>query len=271
MSIDLSTLPPPNVVEPLNYADILKQMQDDFVSRWPDYAFEPHDPVTKVLEVSAFRELALRQRLNEAAKANLLAFAQSADLDHLAAFYGVERLAGEADAALRRRVQLRISGWGAGTSDYYRYHALSASGHVLDAFVSRGEAGQVEVALLTDGTDGVLETVTHYLHRDNIRMMSDLVAVGLATAHPIKVEANLWRTPNALSNVLSLVNEAVVNAFKQAAGLGWDVTTSWLMAQMHIAGVQKVELITPKQDTVIPNNGYAQLTQVVLHDQGEAW
>ena len=53
----------------------------------------------------------LRNRINIAARGQLLAYAAGTDLDHLAAFYGVERLAGEGDERLRLRIQLRIKGY----------------------------------------------------------------------------------------------------------------------------------------------------------------
>lgn len=47
------------------------------------------------MEVCAYRELLLRQRINQAAKSNLLAFATGTDLDNLGALYDVERKEGE--------------------------------------------------------------------------------------------------------------------------------------------------------------------------------
>ena len=56
-----------------------------------------------MLETAAARETLLRARINDAAKANLVAFAGGGDLDHLAGFYDVVRLGGEADLALDRQ------------------------------------------------------------------------------------------------------------------------------------------------------------------------
>ena len=63
-----------------------------------------------MLEAAAYRETLLRARVNDAARANLLSFAATTDLDHLAGFYDVVRLDGETDAALRERVVLAIQG-----------------------------------------------------------------------------------------------------------------------------------------------------------------
>ena len=103
---DLASLPPPQSIEELSFERIFAEMLQDFRARYPQYsALLASDPAIKLLEVAAYRELLLRARINDAARASLLAFADGADLDHLAAFYGVTRLAGEGDDALRRRVR----------------------------------------------------------------------------------------------------------------------------------------------------------------------
>ena len=109
---ELSRLPTPQLIEPLSFSGIFTAMLADFQRRYPEYsALLASDPAIKLLEVAAYRELLLRHRINEAARANLLAFAAESDLDHLGAFYGVSRLAGETDTALRKRIQARIMGF----------------------------------------------------------------------------------------------------------------------------------------------------------------
>ena len=39
--------------------------------------------------------------------------------------------------------------------------------------------------------------------------------------------------------------------FAAARGLGWDLTRSWINAQLHPSGVQRVHLTAPATDTVI--------------------
>jgi len=106
---DLASLPTPAVIETLSFETIFSELQTEFQSRYPNYsALLASDPAVKLLEVAAYREVLLRNRINAAAKASLLAFATGSDLDHLAAFYGVERLAAEDDEALRLRTRQRI-------------------------------------------------------------------------------------------------------------------------------------------------------------------
>ncbi|HML28952.1 MAG TPA: hypothetical protein PKE16_08950, partial [Hyphomicrobium sp.] len=103
-AIDLSELGPPPVVEVLAFEDILAEVKADLVSRWPDFNVGTleSDPVVKVLEVLAFREIALRARVNDAARAVMLSESTGGDLDHLAPYYGVVRMDGETDDELLR-------------------------------------------------------------------------------------------------------------------------------------------------------------------------
>ena len=106
--IDLSKLPAPQIIEELNFETILADMRRKMTELCPDwtgYALES-DPANKVMEVAAYREMLLRQRVNEAARGVMVAFAAGGDLDHLAAFYPEERLPG---AAATFRALLKLS------------------------------------------------------------------------------------------------------------------------------------------------------------------
>jgi len=98
--IDLSQLPSPKVIETLDFEVILTARKEAFLSLYPEeqqaemtnrLALES-EPLTKLLQESAYRELLLRQRINDAARAVMLAHAQEADLDQIGANYNVYRL-----------------------------------------------------------------------------------------------------------------------------------------------------------------------------------
>ena len=53
-AIDLSRLPPPDVVEALDFEAILARLRADFLARYPDFtAFVESDPEIKLLETRA--------------------------------------------------------------------------------------------------------------------------------------------------------------------------------------------------------------------------
>ncbi|QEQ90479.1 phage tail protein [Pseudomonas sp. p99-361] len=157
--IDLSLLPPPDVVEMLDYEALLVTRKAQYLSSYPA-AEQPaiaarlalkSDPVTKLLEESTYRELVLRQRVNDAAQASLLAYAAGADLENRAADYGVQKLTlrpadpdavppvsavMESDEALRYRTRLSLEALSsAGSRGAYEFHGLSASANIASVSV----------------------------------------------------------------------------------------------------------------------------------------
>lgn len=168
--IDLSQLPAPAVVEALDYETIFSQRKAALLALLPeetrsgvaDVLALESEPLTKLLQEGAYRELLLRQRVNEAAKASLLAYAEKTDLDNRAADYGVTRLlitpadpdavppveaVYESDARLRYRCQMALEGLTvAGSRGAYHFHALSADGQIADASIDSPTFDLVEIS-----------------------------------------------------------------------------------------------------------------------------
>jgi phage-related baseplate assembly protein len=154
MLIDLSRVPAPDIVERLDFEAIRSELLADYQVRWPGYtAALESDPVVKLIEVAAYRELLLRARINDAAHAGLLSSAFGADLDALAARYNTARLQGETDAALRRRAHIAYHQVAsAGSRERWIYHALSSSPGVIDADAWSDGVGRVCVSALVRET-----------------------------------------------------------------------------------------------------------------------
>lgn len=154
--IDLSKLPTPKVIEELDYEALFQEYLDDFTARDEEYdGLLESDPAIIILEVMAYREMLVRKRINESAKATLLAFATGSDLDQIVAEYGVERLEGEKDDRLRMRGQMALDGFStAGPIDAYKFFALSASVKVKSVDVRSDEPGKVIVTILSTEGDG---------------------------------------------------------------------------------------------------------------------
>ncbi|WP_341819668.1 baseplate J/gp47 family protein [Wolbachia endosymbiont (group A) of Brachyopa scutellaris] len=176
----------PNIIEPLNFEEIFSRMKEELVRRDETFsALVESDPAMKILEVAAWRELLLRERINEAVKSNLFKFAIGEDLDNLAEFYGVERQKEEEDERFGKRVKAKIVGWSTGGSkEHYRYHALSADSRVKDALVESPIPGKVQISILSTqlSTTGMaleelLEIVKKQVTRDDIRVLTDTVTV----------------------------------------------------------------------------------------------
>src|SRR5690348_11138686 len=102
-NVNLSQLPAPAVVEALDfpalkaaYLATLQSLLADIGITW-DMTQVEADPGSAMAEATGYREMIVRGRINDAARAVMLAYANGTDLDNLAAFYKVLRLAGESD------------------------------------------------------------------------------------------------------------------------------------------------------------------------------
>ena len=147
-AVDLSKLPSPDIVEALDFETIFAAMLASLQAYDAGFdALVESDPAYAILQVAAYRELTLRQRVNDAARAVMLAYATGADLDNLGALLGVTRLqldpgdpsksippTMESDLDYRHRITLAPEGYSvAGPEGAYIFHALSADPGVLDA------------------------------------------------------------------------------------------------------------------------------------------
>lgn len=285
--IDLSKLPAPAVVEALSFEAVLAGMKADLLVRDPTLgpvlALES-EPLTKLIEVCAYRETVLRSRVNMAARALMPAFSGGTDLDHLASILGVTRLVLdpgdpalgvaptlEADESLRRRFLLAPTGYSvAGPEAAYVFHALSASGEVLDATATSPGPGQVVVTVLSRTGQGVaspalLATVAATVSAENVRPLTDQVSVQSATIVPFTVVGQRWTFAGPDSGVVLAASDASLAAYLAGSHrLGRDITLSGLIAAIHVPGMQRVELSQPAANVVVTRTQAAWCTGVTL-------
>lgn len=292
-AIDLSRLPAPNVVEALDYESILSAMQADLIARAPDLeavlAVES-DPLNKLLQVCAYREANLRQRVNDAARARMLAYATGSDLEHIAANYNETRRvldpgdataippvppAYEDDETLRQRCLLAMEGLSnAGTAGSYTYHAMASDVRVKGASVVSDEPGNVLVIVLSTEGDGTASAelqsvVLAAVSADTVRPLCDAVAVQSAVVQTYAVEASLTVYPGPDASV---VRQAAISACQQYASehhhLGHDITLSGLYAALHQPGVHRVTLASPTEDIICDNRQAAYCTGINISVSG---
>jgi len=176
--IDLSQLPAPDVVEELDYEAILDDRKATLISLFPADEQEAlartlaleSEPLTKFLQENAYREVLWRSRVNEAARAVMLAYAAGNDLDVMAANSNTARLmispadestlpptpaVMESDKDLRLRAQQAFEGLSvAGPEGAYEYHGRSADGRVADISVFSPSPAYISVSVLSREGDG---------------------------------------------------------------------------------------------------------------------
>lgn len=290
-TIDLSALAPPNVVEALDYQTILSAMLADLQARDTTFtALVESDPAYKILEVAAYRELLLRQRVNDAAKAVMLAFAVNQDLDQIGANFGVSRLlvtpadnttipptpaVYETDAEFRARIQLSTEGYTtAGSEGSYVYHGLSADGDVKDIQAVSDTPGEVVVYVLSKTGNGeapaeLLAAVSAAVNAERIRPMTDQVAVLSASIVNYTIEAELVIYPGPDPVVVRQAAIDAVTAYAENQHrIGYDVTLSGVYAALHQPGVQRVNLAAPIANLTIDQGEASYCTGIAVTVSG---
>ncbi|WP_282094313.1 baseplate assembly protein [Epibacterium ulvae] len=153
-AIDLAKLPAPEIIQQVDFEEMLAEMKATAISFMPDLAATldlESEPATQLLRVFAHYRMLDRLMFNDDARGLLLALSSGATLDVLGANWGVPRLVLqeadddatppvpeilEDDEAFRRRIPLSMEARStAGPRGSYTFYALSASGAVKDVDV----------------------------------------------------------------------------------------------------------------------------------------
>lgn len=289
--IDLSQLPAPQIVDVPDFETLLAERKAAFVALYPadeqatvarTLALES-EPITKQLQESTYREVLLRQRINEAAQAVMVAYALGGDLEQLAANYNVKRLTVtpadndavppvaavmESDDALRLRVPAAFEELSvAGPTAAYEFHARSADGRVADASATSPAPAEVVLTVLSregDGTAGndLLAVVEKALNNESVRPVADRLTVRSAEIIPYSVDATIFLYPGPEAEpVMAAAKASLQKYIASQTRLGRDIRRSALYAALHVEGVQRVELASPLNDVVLDKTQAASCTQ----------
>ena len=273
-TITLSQLPQPDVIEVLDFETILAERKAYFVSLYPadqqaaiaaTLALES-EPITKLLQENAYRELILRQRINDAAVANMLAWAKGSDLDNLVANWKVQRLIiqpgddtanppvpeiKEDDEALILRALMAWDGLSvAGPTGAYEYFALSADGKVADAKGSSPAPAEALVTILSTEGDGtadatLIANVTQALSHEDTRPVADRLSVQSAGILHYTITAQLHISSQGAEAdvILQAARDQLAAFINPRRRIGVEVPRSAIDAALHVQGVRKVDLI----------------------------
>lgn len=271
-TVDLSQLPAPTIVEQLDFETILSAMLADLQARAlaagiPFTALLESDPAYEILEVCAYRELLLRQDMNEACQGVMLAYASGSDLDNIGANYDCARetitpendttvpptpAVMETDTAYRARIQLSMEAFTcAGPSGMYLSLAKGASSDVLDANVFSPTPGTVQVVVLSQTGDGTapqttLDAVTAALNAQTVRPLCDTVLVTAAQIVYYSISATLTFFQSVdTATVLTNAQTAATTYASSVRKVGYTAAIAGFYAALMQTGVSNVEFNAP--------------------------
>jgi phage-related baseplate assembly protein len=293
--IDLTQLPAPSLVDVLDFEAILAKRKAHLVSLLPEAERAAvtalleleSEPATKLLEENSYQETILRNRVNEAGKAVMLAFALDGDLDQLGANVNVARLVitqanpnalppvaavMEDNDAYRLRIQEAPDGLSvAGPKASYEFHARSSDGRVKDASATSPAPASVTVTVLANNDTGIadaalLATVARALNAEDVRPLGDRLTVQAAQVIDYQIEATLFIGVGP--EVPILLDAARANAVRVSQPrrpLGHSIYRSACSAAVHVEGVRKIVLTSPAADIELNATQAARCTAIKLN------
>lgn len=282
MSVDFSQLAPPDIIETLDFESILAERKASLIEKFPadernqitETLDRESEPLTKFIEENAYREIVLRNRINTAARALLLAYATKNDLDQVGANFNVKRLVikpadfsvtpptaavMESDDAFRERIQLAFDTLSvAGPEAAYKKFARDADGRVGDVSVVSPQPAYITLTILqADSLTGsaspeLVQIVEKAVTAEDVRPIGDRVTVQSAEIifYDINAKLYLGKDPEAATLLQQSLNNVTAYATKQKR-LGRSIRLSAIYAALHIDGVNRVELISPIADVVL--------------------
>ncbi|WP_336981598.1 baseplate assembly protein [Altererythrobacter fulvus] len=289
-AIDLSQLPAPVAIDPLDYEAILAEMLAKYRELFPDFVLVESDPAMRVMQVAAWFRLLDRQKANDDAVGAMLAYASGADLDQIGARFGVQRLeitpadpeegtpaVMEGDEDFRFRITLAPEGYSvAGPEGAYLYYALTADSEVASVSARSPEPAEVEVYVLSRAAEGtaspeLLDTVSAALSDRTRRPIGDRVTVHSAMIVEYAIEAAIttYAGPDAaivMANAQARIEKYVTDNRK----IGRDVTLAAINAALFVGGSQNVAITQPVADIVLDDTQAAICTGIVLTHAGIA-
>jgi len=292
MNINFSELNRPDFIENLDFeaifaerkAALIALFSDDEKDQISETLERESEPLTKFLQENSYREIVLRQRINQAALSTLLAFATGTDLDAVVANYGVTRLlvspatndtdaVYETDDELRYRASLVFDSLSvAGPTSAYEYHALSADGRVADAKASSPAPAEALITILQKDTatgsasDELLRTVKEYLNDDLRRPVADRLTVQSVEIVPFELVATIYTESLPENDSLVLAAKAAVQSYlEESRRIGRSIYLSKIYNLLHVSGVIHVAISSPDADLEISHVQVAHCTNITIN------
>ncbi len=296
MTIDFSKLPKPDLIEELNFETILAARKARLIELFPsvaDVIDNESEPLNFALQEQSYRELILRQRINEAALARTLAYAEKSDLD----FIGEEEFESprllitpadnsttpptaavyESDETYRQRLSLVRDEYStAGPRGAYESIARKADVDVAAAKAKFISDGHVSIFIVTHNNFGIaqqstIDAVEAAVSDDDVRPMTDYVTIEQSPVTYVPVTAALefedTLDTTGVAETLA-ASEAALIEYQTTRAIGEIIAVSKLHSIIHVPGIKRVTLSNPTADIDPGETGTAVISNITLNTAG---
>lgn len=222
------------------------------------------DPSTRHVQADTYRELLHRRWVLEAALSTLPAYAKGTNLDHIGLrYFGTKRLTivadtstsaavMEDDTAYLKRMLLSPEGLArGGSTGWYVFHALSASGLVKDVTAVSPLPYRMTLTVLSHEGDGtasqeLLDTVFAAVTEHHAFPQGDLVKVQSVEIVRYSLSATVQMYPGAgVEVVMQAISDAIAAYRAQSERIGHMVDKDGLYAAIRQPGVYRALIKIP--------------------------
>ena len=284
MASELTALPAPNVLVPLDYDSNLAAILAQFRGLNSDYtSIVEGDPGHTVLQAISWESIRLQKKINDAARAVLVTHAVGSDLDNLGALFAIYRQVVvvadpdadppveeilESDDRLRDRILNALEAIAPGSKAWYRGYALEASADVQDAIAVKTAPGTITVYVQSVADNAfpdaaLLTTVKNYLNTDERRFICDTVNVLAVGIESYALTAAIKVVPGLDKDTVLTDVQARANAFvKERKVIGKEIPLSHIYAALLTEAVSEITLTSPTAN-VVPQTGLETPTPLV--------
>ena len=208
---DFSGLSAPALIEELDFETVYAERKAAFLALYSDATVKAEmsktleresDPVVKLLQESAYREVLFRQQRNDDVKALLVLYSSGSNLDQLVVDRGLKRLiitpadntvvppvdaVYESDQDLKERYLLAMDGLSvAGPVSSYQFYAESADGRVGDVSVVSPQVDLDNLVLENLTKAQLIELIGNLFYLDIYILQNDSES-GVATQELINI------------------------------------------------------------------------------------
>lgn len=254
-NLEKYNLPEPTAISKLTFEDIKAEIISDIKTIKPDIQLVESDDYMVMLEAFAYRELYLRNLINEDIKKMLPHYSSGTDLDNFifSFFGGEERLDGEDDLAFLQRAKLSLNSYSsAGSEQSYEYWTKSFSANIYDVKATKKSAGVVQIVYVAISAINESELYS-FVSDKKVRPLTDSVELLEAKKVPINLEVSVTIFD---SNSLENIKQQIIKNFSNRFYIGEKVIFSKVIDLLHINGVYRVDT-NIKSDVEIASNEVA--------------
>lgn len=280
----MTTRVPPKSIEALNFEKIVNAIKTDLINRdanLQEVLQVQSETTVKLIEAFAYRELHLRQRINQGVQATMITLATGPDLDNLAI---PERLIitpadttktppvsaiMESDEDYRKRALLFPESFStAGPRQGYIYHGLSADSTVLDVMPTSPSNGVVDIKLMSKtgvANAALVAKVKTVLSDEKIRPLATQLIVSSAAKVDYTIKATIKaRAQPQASIALEAAKRDVKKYVDGRFKIGQSIYLSGIYAALHQDEIEKVTITSPAADVVITKAQFANCTVIEI-------